>query len=266
MSDPVLLEVDRRGVATVTLHRPEVHNAFDDQLIALLTTLLGEINGRPDVRAVVLTGAGRSFSSGADINWMRSMAEFGEEQNLEDALRLAELMSVLNNLSKPTVARVNGNAFGGGVGLISCCDIVIAAKQARFSLSEVRLGLVPAVISPYVIAAIGVRNARRFFLTAEPMTTRKARRCGLVHEIATENHLDDAVDDQVGMLLKGGPVAIRESKELIAMVAGGDLSPDETVRRRTAELIAQLRVSEEGQEGLSAFLEKRPARWTEAAE
>jgi methylglutaconyl-CoA hydratase len=251
-------------VATVTLNRPEKRNAFDDAVIARLTDALLDLRARDDVRVIVLTGAGSAFSAGADLNWMRSMAAYSEEDNIEDALRLAELMSVLNHLTLPTVARVNGHVFGGGVGLVACCDIAVADRDALFALSEVRLGLVPAVISPYVIAAMGTRHARRFFLTGEAMTARKARRVGLIHEIAKPSRLDEAVEHQVGMLLAGGPLAIRESKELIAMVAGNTESAAEVITRRTAEIIAQLRVSEEGQEGLSAFLEKRPPDWSRA--
>ena len=262
MSESVLCEVDPRGVATITLNRPEKRNAFDDTLIARLTSLLLDLRADGEVRVIVLTGAGSAFSAGADLNWMRGMAAYSEEDNFEDALRLADLMSVLNHLPLPTVARVNGHVFGGGVGLVACCDIAVADRDALFALSEVRLGLVPAVISPYVISAIGTRHARRFFLTGEPMTARKARRIGLIHEIAKPSRLDEAVEDQVGMLLAGGPMAIRESKELIAMVGGNTESAAEVITRRTAEIIAQLRVSDEGQEGLSAFLEKRSPDWS----
>lgn len=261
MSDNVLLQVDSRGVATLTLNRPEVHNAFDAGLILRLTELLVELKSRPEVRAVVLTGAGRSFSAGADVHWMRSMAACDEDENFEDALQLADLMSLLNALPMPTIARVNGHAYGGGVGLVACCDIALASRDARFALSEVRLGLVPAVISPYVMAAIGERNARRLFLSAEAMSAKLARRVGLVHEIARPDQLDDAVEHQLGMLLKGGPIALRESKELIFTVEGGGVSADVALKRRTAQIIAQLRVSDEGQEGLAAFLEKRPPEW-----
>ena len=262
MSESVLCEVDARGVATITLNRPEKRNAFDDAMIASLTGLLLDLRARGEVRVIVLTGAGSAFSAGADLGWMRAMAEYSEEDNIEDALRLAELMSVLNHLTLPTVARINGHVFGGGVGLVACCDIAVADPDARFALSEVRLGLVPAVISPYVIAAMGTRNARRFFLTGEAMSARKARRVGLIHEIAKPRLLDEAVEHQVKMLLAGGPLAIRESKELIAMVAGSTESAAEVITRRTAEIIAQLRVSDEGQEGVSAFLEKRPPDWS----
>jgi methylglutaconyl-CoA hydratase len=261
MAKKVLLEVDRRGVATLTLNRPEVHNAFDAALVLRLTELLIELKSRPGVRAVVLTGAGRAFSAGADVNWMRSMAACSEDENVEDALHLADLMSLLNSLPLPTIARVNGHAYGGGVGLVACCDIALASSEARFALSEVRLGLVPAVISPYVIAAVGERNARRLFLSGEAMDAKLARRVGLVHEIAKPNKLDDALEDQVGMLLKGGPNALRESKELIFTVEGGGISADVALKHRTAQIIAQLRVSDEGQEGLAAFLEKRAPEW-----
>lgn len=259
----LLIQKDERGVAVLTLNRPDVHNAFDNELTALITDSLVELQADEQIRVVVLTGAGKSFSSGADIGWMRSMAEFTEEENYEDALRLAELMATLNALGKPTVARVNGHVFGGGVGLVACCDIVVAASHARFCLSEVRLGLVPAVISPYVIEAMGTRHARRFFLTAEAMTARKARRTGLIHEIAKRGQLDQAVEDQVDMLLKGGPFAIRESKELVRMVGGHHVTVDQALRQRTAEIISQMRVSGEGQEGLRAFLEKRPPAWAD---
>ncbi len=261
MAKTVLLEVNRRGVATLTLNKPEVHNAFDATLVACLTGMLFEIKSRRDIRLLVLTGAGRSFSAGADVGWMRSMASLSEEENLDDALHLADLMSLLNSLPLPTVARVNGHAFGGGVGLVACCDIAIASSEARFALSEVRLGLVPAVISPYVIAAIGERNSRRLFLTGESMSAKLARRVGLVHEVAKPNKLDAALEHQLDMLLAGGPNALRESKELIFTVEGGGMSADVALKHRTAQIIAQLRVSEEGQEGLAAFLEKRPPAW-----
>jgi methylglutaconyl-CoA hydratase len=261
MADSLRFEVDDRGVATMTLTRPEVRNAFDSDLIEQLGARLLEVREREDIRALVITGAGDCFSAGADVNWMRSMVDAGEEDNLEDALGLADLMGALHDMGKPTVARVNGHAFGGGVGLVACCDIAIATTDAKFSLSEVRLGLIPAVISPYVLDAIGVRHGRRFFLSGEVMSAKKARRIGLVHEITKRERLDEAIEHQLSMLLLGGPAAIRECKALIAMVDGHAMSADRALRRRTAELIAQLRVTEEGQEGLHAFLEKRPPAW-----
>lgn len=266
MSDSLKFDVDSRGVATITLNRPEVRNAFDQDLIDGLAERLMEVRTRDDVRALVLTGAGECFSAGADVNWMRSMVTASEEDNLEDALRLADLMGSLHDMGKPTVARVNGHAFGGGVGLVACCDIAVAARHARFSFSEVRLGLVPAVISPYVLDAIGVRHGRRYFLSGEVMSAKEARRIGLIHELAKHERLDDAVDAQLAMLLRGGPAAIRECKALIAMVDGHAMSADRALRRRTAEIIAQLRVTEEGQEGLKAFLDKRAPSWVVDAE
>lgn len=261
MTDTVLQQIDSRGVATITFNRSEKHNAFDDELIAGLTQKLLDINNDASVRIVILTGAGKSFSAGADLNWMRSMAKFSEAENIEDALKLAELMDVLNALRKPTIARINGAVYGGGVGLVACCDIAIAADSAKFALSEVKLGLVPSVISPYVIAAIGAHQARRYFLTAEAIDAQQAQAIGLVHETVPQDKLDEAVERQVGLLLKCGPKALVACKELIAANAAASVSARRALKQKTAQLIAQLRVSDEGQEGLSAFLEKRAPQW-----
>ncbi|MGW8367880.1 MAG: enoyl-CoA hydratase-related protein [Gammaproteobacteria bacterium] len=260
MSEPIQIHVDERGAATITLNRPEVRNAFDDRLIGRLDTAVSDLGADPKIRVIVLTGAGKAFSAGADINWMRAMAACGHDENHADALRLARLMARLDAIGKPTVARVNGPAIGGGVGLVACCDIAVASTDARFGLSEVRLGLVPAVISPYVIAAVGRRNARRLFLTGELLNAKQARRAGLVHEIAKPSNLNAAVEDQIAQLLLGGPVAQREAKQLIRDITAGPFGPD-AVQKHTAELIARLRVSDEGQEGLGAFLDKRKAAW-----
>ncbi len=265
MSDPVILDVNRRGIATITINRPEVRNAFDESVILRLTELLVELGDREDLRAVVITGAGSAFSSGADVNWMRSMADYSEDQNFEDALQLADLMATLSGFSCPTLARVNGLAFGGGVGLVACCDIAIASTDALFALSEVRLGLVPAVISPYVIDAIGPRQAKRYFLTGERISAVAAKEIGLVHEAVDPDSLDEAVDGTLSMLLLGGPMAARECKELIATVYGRSVDADTALRHKTAEIIAQLRAGEEGQEGLQAFLEKRKPSWVKKA-
>ncbi|MGA9853280.1 MAG: enoyl-CoA hydratase/isomerase family protein [Gammaproteobacteria bacterium] len=262
MTESVLLNTDSRGVATLTLNRPEKHNAFDDIIIAELTHKLVQLNNDKKVRIVVLTGAGKSFSAGADLNWMRSVAKFSEEENIEDALKLAVLMDVLDTLRKPTIARVNGAAYGGGVGLVASCDIAIAAENAKFCLSEVRLGLVPSIISPYVIAAIGAHQARRYFLTADAISAQKAHEIGLVHEIVAADRLDEAVNREVDLLLKAGPKAITACKEIIAANSATSVSTRRALKQKTAQLIAQLRVSEEGQEGLSAFLEKRDPEWT----
>ena len=261
MSDSVLHDTDTRGIATLTFNRPEKHNAFDDVLIAELTAKLLQLNNDKNVRIVILTGAGKSFSAGADLNWMRSMAKFSEDENIEDALKLAELMDILNTLRKPTIARINGAVYGGGVGLVACCDIAIAADTAKFALSEVRLGLVPSVISPYVIAAIGAHQARRYFLTAETIGAQQAQNIGLVHEVMPADKLDEAVGKEVDLLLKAGPKALTACKELIAANAAASVSVRRALKQKTAQLIAQLRVSNEGQEGLSAFLEKRPPKW-----
>ena len=261
MADSLLQHLDDSGVLTLTLNRPEVRNAFDDTLIALLTGVLLNASRDRNVRVVVLTGSENTFCAGGDINYMRGVAALDMGENYEDALRLAELMSVLNALGKPTIARVNGAAFGGGVGLVACCDIAVAAASAQFALSEVRLGLVPAVISPYVVAALGTRNARRFMLTGERFDAPTAQGIGLVHDVCADAQLDERVQHFASMLGAGGPVALRESKELIALVSHTDRSSIETISRRTAEIIAELRVSPEGQEGLGAFLEKRKPSW-----
>lgn len=244
------------------MQRPEVHNAFDACLIAELTAALGELDRDASVRAVVLTGAGSTFSAGADLNWMLGMARASEDENRQDSLRLAALMRTLNFLSKPTIAKVNGSSYGGGVGLIACCDIAIGIEGAKFSLSEVKLGLVPAVISPYVIAAIGQRQARRMFLTAEVFSAEEALRIGLLHQCVAGSQLDEAVDRSLHWLGKGGPIAQHEAKQLALRLSGMNPVLAEKIDRDNANLIARLRVSTEGQEGLSAFLDKRRPSWS----
>jgi len=259
--EPQLIVERRGGALWLTLNRPEVHNAFGGRLIADLTKALEEAADDDAVRAIVLTGAGETFSAGADMNWMRSMANASEVENRDDAMRLAALLRTLNFHPKPTIARVNGAAFGGGLGLIACCDIVIAVEDALFAFTEVRLGLVPAVISPYVIRRIGERQARRFFLTAERFDANRAMRIGLVRELATLETLDDMVEQQLRWLSQGGPQAVSEAKALVLKIAGIDRAEQEKQDLYTAELIARLRVSAEGQEGLAAFLEKRKPAW-----
>lgn len=258
------LNIEHRGaVAWLTLNRPQSHNAFDAELIHALTTALLDLDQNPAVRAIIITGAGSTFSAGADLNWMRDMAKASEAENREDSLRLAKLMRTLNFLSKPTIARVNGAAYGGGVGLIACCDIAIGIEASKFSLSEVKLGLVPAVISPYVIAAMGVRHARRLFLSAEIFDSALALRIGLLHEMVPAAQLDENIDKTLHWLLKGGPIAQKHAKELALRVGGNTLENAERMDQENAALIAKLRVSQEGQEGLNAFLEKRAARWVQ---
>jgi methylglutaconyl-CoA hydratase len=261
---PLLSSIDDRGVATITMNRADVHNAFNDDLIWELNNAFKTLGANPDVRAIVLTGAGKSFSAGADLNWMKAAAEYSEEQNERDAMRLSEMLSTVNNCPKPTIAIINGAAFGGGVGLVACCDIAIAVDNAKFSLSEVRLGLTPATISPYVVAAIGERAARRYFLTAERFDAAEARRIGLVHE--TSASLQEACSLShvfIKNILAGAPAAQAEAKDLITSVVGKEITED--LRTDTAKRIAKRRASSEGKEGLSAFLEKRKASWTEKA-
>lgn len=248
------------GCATLTLNRPEVHNAFDDQLIATLTARLHALEANAAVRAVVLAANGKSFSAGADLNWMQRMARYSEAENLRDAVALADLMHTLSVLKKPTVAKVQGAAYGGGVGLVACCDIAIGTGAASFSLTEVRLGLIPAVISPHVIAAIGERQARRYFLTAERFDAAEALRIGLLHAVVDAARLDAAVQDIVEQLLKGGPKAQAAAKDLIAAVTNRPI--DRPLVEDTAERIARIRVTPEGREGITAFLDKRAPSWS----
>ena len=255
------LAIERQGpVGLVTLNRPEKHNAFDDVLIGELTEVLRSMEAEDGIRVVVLSAAGRSFSAGADLNWMRRMAGFSKDENQRDAMGLGALMRTLAHLRKPTGARVQGAAYGGGVGLVACCDIAVASAEATFCFSEARLGLIPAVISPYAIAAIGERAAHRYFLTAERFDAAEAWRLGLVHELASaEGELDEKVGQMVDALLACGPVAQREAKELIRAVSGRPVTSE--LIQDTAERIARIRASPEGREGVSAFLEKRRPAW-----
>jgi methylglutaconyl-CoA hydratase len=259
MMSKILLEIDG-PVAIVTLNNPEKHNAFDDVLIADLTAALQQLDANAQVRAVILSAVGRSFSAGADLNWMKRMAGYSHDDNLRDANALGVLMRTLHGLSKPTIARVQGAALGGGVGLVACCDIAIATQNATFTLSEAKLGLIPAVISPYVIAAIGERAAHRYFLTAERFEAADAFRLGLLHELAVNDEsMDDKINDIVTALMDCSPDAIYEGKQLIAAVANRPI--DDAVVADTAERIARVRASRDGREGISAFLEKRRASW-----
>ena len=262
MPQPVLLSVDARGVATLTLNRPDKHNAFDTETLQALAGHLRSLDAEAAVRTIVLAGTGKTFCSGADLASMRALGNAREGDNLDEAMRLAEVLAQLSTVGKPTLARIQGNAFGGGVGLIACCDVAIAVESARFALTEVRLGLVPAAISPYVVAAIGARQARRYAVTGERIEAAEARRIGLVHDVVTADALDGAVAAVIEEILKGGPQAQRECKELIREVNPAMGAPDADVRRSTAKRLARLRVSEEGQEGMGAFLQKRPPRWT----
>lgn len=258
MSDSLVKE-SQGAVLRLRLNRPQLHNAFDAGLITALTGALASAAVDPDVRIVVLEGAGASFSAGADLNWMRGMAAASEMENREDALALARLMRTLDELAKPTVARVHGAAFGGGVGLIACCDIAIGVPGAKFGLTESKLGLLPAVISPYVTAAIGARQARRWFASAEIFDAAEAHRMGLLHQVVAEEALDNAVQRQIDLLLKAGPLVSASAKALVRETAAQH--DRDALDDANAALIASLRVSPEGQEGLAAFLEKRPPAW-----
>ena len=254
------LRLLREGpVARLRMQRPEVHNAFDAELIAELTDALIALGDDASVRVVVLEGDGASFSAGADLNWMRGMAQMSEAENREDSLALARLMRALNELPKPTIARVHGAAFGGGVGLVACCDIAIGVPEAKFGLTEAKLGLLPAVISPFVSRAIGPRQARRYFASAEIFSAEEAQRIGLLHVVVNSTTLDTAVQRQIDLLLKAGPIATASAKQLVRDVIAhtdGDRHDADN-----AALIARLRVSPEGQEGLGAFLDKRTPNW-----
>lgn len=255
----VLTEVDG-GVGIVTLNRAERHNAFDDIVIGELTIALRDLALNAGVRVVVLSSSGKSFCAGADLNWMRQAAGYTKDENLLDARALGELLRTLNELPKPTIARVQGPAYGGGVGLIAACDIAVATFDAQFALTEVKLGIVPAVIGPYVIAAIGERKARRYMLSSERFSASEAYRIGLVHEIVpTELELDEAVGELVDALLAGGPAAQAECKVLIRAIAGRPI--DAALIDDTAQRITRIRASAEGREGMAAFLEKRKPTW-----
>lgn len=256
MSDNLLINTSK-GICTLTLNRPEKHNAFDDALIKALIVALNNINQDKKIRIVVITGKGQSFSSGADLNWMQSMAGYNMQDNINDALQLAELMQTLYTLNKPTIAKINGSAFGGALGLIACCDFAISTANAMFGFSEVKLGLVPAVISPYIINAIGLRHANQLFLTAETFDSFDALEYGLLDEAIDYQHLDETIQSYIDQLLLGGPEAQAACKTLTRKL--NPISKD--IEQYTTELIAKLRTSKEGQEGLKAFLEKRKPTW-----
>jgi methylglutaconyl-CoA hydratase len=251
---------ERNGVALVTLNRPDVHNAFDERMVAELTEAFTVLDTMPRVRAVVLLGAGKSFCAGADLDWMRRFANYDYEQNLADGNALARMLKAIVSLSKTTIARVHGPAYGGGVGMIACCDIAVASHDAVFALSEVKVGLIPATIGPYVVEAMGVRAARRYMLTGERFDAAEAYRTGLVHELApTLEALDERVNEILGAMMLAGPRAQAAAKALVRAVAHRPI--DERVIADTAERIATIRASDEGREGVAAFLTKRSPAW-----
>jgi len=247
------------GVARVMLDRPDIRNAFDDALIAALTRTLRELDADASVRAVVLGGNGPAFCAGADLNWMKRMAGYDYAQNLADARALAAMLKTLDGMSKPTIARVHGPAFAGGIGLVAACDIAVGVPEAKFCLSEAKLGLSPATISPYVVRAMGERSARRYFLTAEVFDGIEAHRVGLLSMVSPSEKLDGEIDKLLEHLLQGGPAALHKIKDLIARVSSGEV--DDTMIDDTAQRIAEIRVSPEGREGIASFLEKRKPGW-----
>ena len=260
MSEANIL-VDKRdnGIVTVKLNRAEIHNAFDDVIIKELTDTIHALDKDPAIRIIVLAANGKSFSAGADLNWMKRMAGYSWDQNYQDSLQLAGLMQALYECEKTTVAIVQGAAFGGGVGLVACCDIALASEKAIFCLSEVKLGLIPAVISPYVVKAMGERNAKRYFATAERFGAQEAKNINLIHKVIAHDELENAAEDFLQKVLANSPAAMYQAKRLVNFV--NQQSIDEDLIRETAQRIADIRASKEGKEGVTAFLEKRPANW-----
>ena len=254
------LQINVAGaVATITLDRPEVRNAFNDAVIGELTQAFNDLGARDDVRCIVLAANGTAFCAGADLNWMRSMADYTREQNLEDASRLATMLRTVYECPKPTIARIQGDVYAGGTGLVAACDIAVSVDTAHFCLSEVKLGLLPSTISPYVLRAMGVRAAHRYFLTAERFSAAEALRIGFVHEVVTADALEAKMAELALALVSAGPEAVKACKRLVQDVAGCDFTPE--LIAMTVESIAAVRVSSEGREGLQSFLQKRKPNW-----
>ncbi|UUZ71887.1 enoyl-CoA hydratase/isomerase family protein [Polaromonas sp. P1(28)-8] len=247
------------GVATLVLSRPEVRNAFNDDVIAEFTQAFDALGAREDVRCVVLAAVGQAFCAGADLNWMRRMADYTHAENLADAAQLAEMLRVIYECPKPTVARIQGDVYAGGMGLVAACDVAVSVDTAQYCLSEVKLGLIPATISPYVIRAMGARAAHRYFLTAERFDAQEAHRIGFVHEVVTADALDAKVAEITQALVNASPQAVKACKQLVQDVAGQELSAE--LIARTVKGIADIRSSEEGKEGVQSFLQKRKPSW-----
>ena len=258
MSSTLKIEVAQL-VGRITLSRPDVRNAFNDEVIAELTQAFTEMGLRDDVRCIMLAAEGSAFCAGADLNWMRRMADFSREENLADAAKLAEMLRVIYECPKPTVARVQGDVYAGGMGLIACCDIAVGVESAGFCLSEVKLGLIPATISPYVIRALGARASHRYFLTAERFSAQEALRLGFVHDVVSADLLDEKVSEITQAIVKNSPNAVKVCKKLVQDVAGEDIS--QPLIAKTVQSIADIRSSAEGREGVSAFLGKRKPSW-----
>ena len=249
-------------VARITLNRPDVRNAFNDEVIAELTQAFTQVGQDPQVRAVVLAADGPAFCAGADLNWMRRMADYTRAENLADAGALAEMLRTIHSCLKPTIARVQGDVFAGGVGLVAACDMAVSVDTATYCLSEVKLGLIPATISPYVIRAMGARAAQRYFLTAERFSAAEAHRIGMVHEVVSADQLDAKVAELTQALVSASPNAVRSCKMLVNEVAGRDI--DAELIAKTVEGIADIRSSTEGKEGVQSFLQKRKPSWLAA--
>ncbi len=258
MPDYETIKVQTGVVTRVTLNRPDIRNAFNDTMIRELREAFSAIEQDASARVVVLTGAGKAFCAGADLHWMRQVVEYTYEQNYEDSLNLAKLMRQIYDCPKPVVGRINGPAIGGGTGLVAVCDIPVASEDAVLSFSEVKIGLVPACISPYVLKRVGERYGREYFLTGERLTAQKALQCGLVNRVVPAQELDATVDGLVEHLISSGPAALATCKRMVREVGDMDL---DTAGPATAEMIARLRMSEEGQEGMAAFLERRKPAW-----
>jgi methylglutaconyl-CoA hydratase len=247
------------GVTTVTLNRPDLRNAFNDEVIAEMTAVLLELGKRDEVRCIVIAGSGTAFCAGADLNWMRRMADYTRDENVADAGGLARMLEVLYRCPKPTIARVQGDVYAGGTGLVAACDMAVAVDSAQFCLSEVKLGLIPATISPYVMRAMGTRASHRYFLTAERFSAEEAHRIGLVHEVVKAEELDARVGALSQALVQAGPEAVKACKKLLHDVGGHEISAG--LVRRTVEAIADIRASDEGREGVQSFLGKRKPNW-----
>lgn len=262
MDTPTLLiDTDSRGVTTVILNRPEKHNAYDDRMVTQISTCFRQLAKDDQVKVVVLAANGDNFSAGADLAWMQRIMNYSFDENQRDANALAVMLSSINMLPKPVIAKVQGQAMGGGVGLISCCDVAICSEDAEFSMPEVKLGLIPSTISPYIIAAIGARAARRYFLTAEKFSSQKAKELGLISEVVKPEVLDSTVEHFIEVFLNNAPNAMNAAKKLVFDLANKTIDKD--VMSDTSQRIARTRISSEGQEGLQAFLEKRPPDWSE---
>ena len=248
-----------KHIATVYLNRPEVHNAMNEQLMKELTTCFKELSRDDNTRIIILTGKGKSFCAGADLNWMKSMAKYSKDENIKDSRLLLDLYDSIYNCSKPVIGRVNGHAFGGGLGLFAVCDITIAIPDCKFAFSEVKLGIIPAVISTYIVRRIGLSNMRRLFITGERFNSEYAKEIGLIDYVVSEGELDEIIQKYVELLHSSGPKAIVEVKKLVEAYRKMDV---EKYKEHTVKKIAELRVSEEGQDGIKAFLEKRKTKWS----